>query len=275
MLSDAEEGDDEHPAVPAITLDPSPPTFERRPTAHREPTARAFRSFPNTPGGSRVNLAPDSPPSPLLAPPSELSGSDNEDEDALSFSTRASRRPSLASRMWRGTKKGLRAFNDFMTMPLYASIVSIIVALWPALQHALDVHITPVKGAVGQLGNCSIPITLVVLGAYFYREKPKEEEEDVDDVEPRGRAPVRAEGESWWRRSKSLFSLRSFVGGKASKRSKSEAAPRGEGRTVFVAIASRMIVVPALVLPFMAWGASVDQPPVFEEYVFVLHRQPS
>ena len=64
-----------------------------------------------------------------------------------------------------------------------------------------------------------------------------------------------------------MFSLRSFVGGKTNEQPRRNAAPRGEARTVFVAIASRMIVVPALVLPFMAWGASVDQPPVFEEYV--------
>lgn len=60
------------------------------------------------------------------------------------------------------------------------------------------------------------------------------------------------------------------MGGRANRRSKQEVAPRGEARTVFVAIASRMIVVPALVLPFMAWGASVDKPPVFEEYVLCM-----
>ncbi|KZV67846.1 hypothetical protein PENSPDRAFT_676641 [Peniophora sp. CONT] len=268
LLSDAEEGDDDYPGVPAITLDPSTPTLERGPIAYREQSVRVYRSFPNTPGGSRVQLAPDSPSPPLLALPSEVSGSEDDDQDTLTFSTRSStRQPGRMDRMWRRAKKAFKAFNDFMTMPLYASVVSIIVALWPDLQHTLDVHITPVKGAVGQLGNCSIPITLVVLGAYFYRESPSEKGED--GVEPRGRAPVRAEGESWWRRSKSLFSLRSLVGGK-SKEMKQDAAPRGEARTVFVAIVSRMVLVPALVLPFMAWGASVDTPPVFEDPVFIL-----
>ncbi|KAL0574161.1 hypothetical protein V5O48_007789 [Marasmius crinis-equi] len=62
-----------------------------------------------------------------------------------------------------------------MTVPLWAALLSIIVALVPPFQHALDEHIRPVKGALTGAGNCSIPVTLVVLGAYFYPAKEEGE----------------------------------------------------------------------------------------------------
>lgn len=60
-------------------------------------------------------------------------------------------------------------FLTFMTMPLYAAAASMIVALTPPLQHVLDEHVAPVKGFLNSAGSCSIPVTLVVLGAYFYQ----------------------------------------------------------------------------------------------------------
>lgn len=61
-------------------------------------------------------------------------------------------------------------FLAFMTMPLYAAAASIVVALSPPLKYVLNDYATPVKGLLSSAGSCSIPITLVVLGAYFYQE---------------------------------------------------------------------------------------------------------
>ena len=68
-------------------------------------------------------------------------------------------------------KKFSNGFFQFMTMPLYAALASFVVALTPPLQHALSEHVQPVKGFLASAGSCSIPITLVVLGAYFYQEQ--------------------------------------------------------------------------------------------------------
>ena len=65
-------------------------------------------------------------------------------------------------------------------LPLRASILSLIVACVAPLQSALE-RIAPVKGALGAAGNCSIPLTLVVLGAYFYSE-PQEEDLQNEDL---------------------------------------------------------------------------------------------
>ena len=67
-------------------------------------------------------------------------------------------------------KKFIKGFLQFMTMPLYAALASLIVALTPPLQHVLSEHVQPVKGFLASAGNCSIPVTLVVLGAYFHQE---------------------------------------------------------------------------------------------------------
>ncbi|KAJ6466538.1 hypothetical protein C8R47DRAFT_1223970 [Mycena vitilis] len=65
------------------------------------------------------------------------------------------------------------ALNEFMTVPLWAALASLIVACVQPLQHALDAHMQPVKGAVTSAGNCSIPLTLIVLGGYVYPAPPE------------------------------------------------------------------------------------------------------
>jgi hypothetical protein len=54
-------------------------------------------------------------------------------------------------------------------------LISLFVALCRPLQHVLEVHLhlVQLEGAITHAGNCPIPITLVVLGAYFYRPSCK------------------------------------------------------------------------------------------------------
>jgi len=118
----------------------------------------------------------------------------------------------------------------------------------------------PVQGAISQAGNCSIPITLVVLGAYFYRppEKPHP---------PTPSSPS-------WQTASFASGLRDIFRLKAREQDGQPVTPHrestGEGKTIFVAILARMVVVPALFLPFIALGALRTHPPVFQDPVFVL-----
>jgi len=65
-------------------------------------------------------------------------------------------------------------------VPLWASILSLIVACVAPLQSALE-RMAAVKGALRAAGNRSILLTLVVLGAYFYSE-PQEEDLQNEDL---------------------------------------------------------------------------------------------
>lgn len=73
--------------------------------------------------------------------------------------------------------KPINAVMSFMTAPLYAAVLSLIVALIPPLQKGVD-SIEPLVGALQTAGACSIPLTMVVLGAYFHEEKPPKEAEE-------------------------------------------------------------------------------------------------
>jgi hypothetical protein len=123
-----------------------------------------FYSFPNTPTLSRVSLATaHSPPEDLPLP---AAATDNPSSETATNRIKTFFNTTLPER-WR---KVVKSVKEFMTAPMYAAILSLIVACIPPLQHLLDVHMLPVKGAIASAGNCSIPVTLIVLGGYFYRE---------------------------------------------------------------------------------------------------------
>ncbi|KAI9441258.1 auxin efflux carrier [Lactarius indigo] len=210
---------------------------------NRRHTAPVFYSFPSTPFLDAVNL----PPEPET---DSISDSDsNSDDDELQIP------------VWSRPSPTFLQLTNFLTPPLWASLISLAVALNQPLQHVLEVHLHPVQGAITQAGNCSIPVTLVVLGAYFHRPAEKTE-------------PVPSSARSSWRRASFASSLREIFRLKAreeDRRSRvQQRAGKGEGRTIFVAIFARMIVVPALFLPFMAIGALRNHPPVFQDPVFIL-----
>lgn len=144
-------------------------------------------------------------------------------------------------------------FNSFMTVPMWSALVSIGIALIPALQKWLG-GIKPFVQAVKSAGQCSIPVTLVVLGAFFYTPPQ----------------PIALETEE---RPKSIrgyieSKIHSLAGG-GSELSRSPAY-QGENKTVFVACVSRMIVVPLIFLPFIALLARYDLFEAAEDPVFIL-----
>ncbi|EIW78308.1 hypothetical protein CONPUDRAFT_83769 [Coniophora puteana RWD-64-598 SS2] len=93
-------------------------------------------------------------------------------------------RASLPKRAW-------DMFNSVMTPPLWAILLSIIVVCVPPLRQFLDVHLPPVKGALAAAGGCSIPLTMVVLGAYFCNSV----EEGPNASITRARAPAAKDGQ--------------------------------------------------------------------------------
>jgi predicted permease len=120
----------------------------------------------------------------------------------------------------------------------------------------------PVKGALGAAGNCSIPLTLVVLGAYFYSEPPEDDMQDGDLTDCETDETRRDLGQSKSRTSL-ISTLQEML---ALKRApKPQPQTRGESKTVFVAILARMIVVPAVMLPVLAILARFDVHDIFAE----------
>ena len=208
--------------------------------------------------------------SPLPQPQASTSGApsmfadeyDDDDEDLLvgrhvteptssAWQSRVRRTRNSISQTW-GT------IYDFMTVPLWAALASLVVACIQPLQHILEVHIQPVKGALTAAGNCSIPLTLVVLGAYFYTPPEKE---DLPRHKSLSRSASRT---TLYDQMCDMFSLKRRDAERAPARKTSRP---GETRTVVVAVLSRMVITPLLLLPLLALAAKYDVQQVFEEYV--------
>ncbi|KAK0550087.1 hypothetical protein OC846_003796 [Tilletia horrida] len=134
---DARNGED-GPAVPGLRAKPG-----RAESLDRN--AHWARSFPNSPDDDNAS------------PTAERD--DPNDQPAA--------RPSLFHRL---IIHPLATINRFMTMPLWAAIMSLVVALIGPLQQFID-SLEPVVGALRTAGGCSIPLTMVVLGSYFYEDK--------------------------------------------------------------------------------------------------------
>ena len=240
--SDADEDPERPPRSFGILNKPGP---ARRHSAH------IFYSFPSTPYFPSMQLPPEAEATSVFESDSD-SGSDSEE---LLIPVWSRPPPTFLQRVGRSAHSVWKKITGFLTPPLWASIISLFVALCRPLQHLLEVHLHPVQGAITQAGNCSIPITLVVLGAYFYRPPVKPE------TPPSGTRTRRKA--SFTSSIREIFRLK----GREEDRQSGTQHPtrKGEGRTIFVAIFARMVVVPLLFLPLMAIGALRNHPPVFQE----------
>ena len=218
----------------------------------RRHSAHAFYSFPGTPYFSNVQLPSDPEVDSVFE---SSSGSDDDDEEDIHIPAWSRPPPTFLQRVGRSLRTVWRKITGFLTPPLWASLISLFVALCRPLQHLLEVHMHPVQGAISQAGNCSIPITLVVLGAYFYRPPEKSHSPSPSS--------------SNWQTASFASGLREIFRLKAREQDEQRVTPpregKGEGKTIFVAILARMVIVPALFLPFIALGALQTHPPVFEE----------
>lgn len=167
--------------------------------------------------------------------------------------------PTFMQRVIRTGRSTWRKVNDFMTPPLWASVLSLVVALNQPLQYVLGVQLRPFRDAITQAGDCSIPLTLVVLGAYFHRPPDKSE---------------LPSSESNAREASLVGSLRKIFcldGWKEDGPSHAQRARNSEeGKTVFVSILARMVVVPALLLPLVVFSRLQGYPQVIQDPIFIL-----
>lgn len=166
---------DSHHQRPQITL--RRPTGERRrPEPKRTGPPAWARSFPNSPeararqyGAARSENDQDSDVEDEPLEPYEeegqitLPGAPNSRENRSCWKVFTT-----TTRKWfhNLVLRPLSAIAGFMTAPLYAAVISLIVAVIPPLQKFID-SLEPVVGALETAGACSIPLTMVVLGAYF------------------------------------------------------------------------------------------------------------
>jgi hypothetical protein len=300
---------------------PAPaPGPTRRPIPVRRQTTKVFLSFPNTPNASNSNL-----PSYLSTDPANTAAATGKApahrslyHDAAYTEEPASLSPpppdsSRVSAALARTLYALKGLNEFMTPPLWAALASLVVACVPRIQHVLEVHAQPVKGALSAAGSCSIPITLIVLGAYFY-QPPIAREEGAPPPPPHrpsgGEDEQLETGVSAW----SLKTLaRMFNTRKVKRRGRLDIPAEhgengtgngngngvgvdghnegngrlvktsddtgtgtgleyrrpGETKTVIIAIASRMIITPVVLLPLMALSKRWDLQAVLDECVSI------
>lgn len=299
------------PQAPIKQLSIDSPMIQQRPGSKSY-----FATFPDSPADSQMTSPAETPApsSPVLGHaylPHETKVDEKLSDDVLEGSDSewgAKRstlsRPPLMSRFARAfrlsaladrARRFWRGFSDFMTMPLYAALASIIVAVIPPLQHFLDKKVQPVRGFLNSGGACSIPLTLVVLGAYFYVEPPSEEakqqdggkvkdavggstsdeglkasepnkdtlgESQADEKSSPLSEPPRAtimgrvfnafKMKGFRQRLRSLLGLRRQEGVPSSRKaSKKPTMAPGESKTVLISVVSRMILTPAIVLPFL------------------------
>ena len=176
--------------------------------------------------------------------------------------------PTFVQRVIRAGGTIWRRTTTFMTPPLWASIISIAIALNQPTQHLFDGFLRPVRGAINQAGDCSIPMTLVVLGAYFHTPAGRSAQLPSD-------APIGRQRASFSSRLHNVFYPHSESQDRAIRLGSHGTRPgnRGEGKTIFVVILARMFIVPLLLLPLVVLGALRGSPAVFQEYVHtVCHR---
>lgn len=231
-----------------------------RPRRRRSTTY--FKSFPNSPTDERTMLHSESNSSQPCAQTPPLGADDTDSESPLPIhdprlSSSTSRR-SFINRLRCRFNRGWATINDFMTVPLWAALVSLLVACIRPIQHVLETYMQPLNSAISSAGGCSIPLTLIVLGAYFCPST------DEDGEEPKGGATLST--------SKSTDTLVEGVRGSlhikiirhSTRNSRKPQAP-GETKAVFIAVLSRMVITPVLLMPLMAVSIKFGWHRVFEE----------
>ncbi|KAH6905801.1 endoplasmic reticulum protein [Coprinopsis sp. MPI-PUGE-AT-0042] len=233
-----------------------------RPLGPRRKTT-FYRSFPNSPNDSTTNLGhytdvssdSDSDADALPSHVNDYFGA----HDASEEEERRPKRKSFAHRFFKSIRSYWAAFNDFMTVPLWAAMLSLFVACIPALQHALTHHLMPVNDAINTAGKCSVPLTLVVLGAYFYPEP-------IDDPTQKTK-----DKRSVWQKVKSVLDVKKLFRDDRPEYIKRKEAPKpGETKTVILAVAARMFITPLLIMPLVFLATKYDFHRVFADPVFVV-----
>jgi len=197
--------------------------------------AKFYNSFPNSPNDSR----------PVLPRYDSTSDTDIDDEAILPTHSQSKH---CLHYPWRFITRAIAILNSFMTVPLWSALLSLLVACIEPLKHALLNHLQPVNNAINNAGKCSVPLTLVVLGAYFYApdESTKTFMQSIRDI----------------------FRCKSAVS-QETQENRTKPNP-GETKTVILSVASRMIITPLILIPGMTLATKYDWHEVFQDPVFVV-----
>jgi len=135
-----------------------------------------------------------------------------------------------------GVIKFIKAFTFFLNPPLIASVLSIVIACIPPLQHWLS-GVKLLRNTLNWAGNASIPITLIVLGSFFSSNTRK----SVDSIEPASDfAP--------------------------SSHSSSE----NETTTIALSLITRHLITPLILLPLMYILSNFTSVTIFADPIFLL-----
>ncbi|WFD29671.1 hypothetical protein MSPP1_000681 [Malassezia sp. CBS 17886] len=144
---------------------------------------------------------------------------------------------SRLQRIGRTLRSAWSTFLGFMTVPLWAALASFLVALTPPLQANL-VKITALVDMINDVGACSIPITILVLGGYFAGDHARPPESaSASDIQERVRPEPGTHDYTT--------------------------------RTIVAATLSRMVITPLLFLPVFAYVCLVSRNTVVDDPVFI------
>ena len=202
-----------------------------------------YNSFPNSPNDSRANLDRyDS-----------ISTTDTEDGVETILPTHSHPNNCL-HRSWRRVARLGAILNSFMTVPIWSALLSLLVACIQPFQHALLNHMQPVNNAITTAGKCSVPLTLVVLGAYFH----------TPDETMSSSSSSSSSSKTLMQR---IRGIRDVFRPKLSptNHSQENQTKPGETKTIILSVVSRMIITPVLLIPAMAMATRYDWHTVFQE----------
>lgn len=142
-------------------------------------------------------------------------------------------KPALWKRGLTKIQNFFKALHRSMNPTLYASIAAFLVVVIPKVQGFIS-SIKPLKGGLEFAADVSVPLTMVVLGAYFHNPKPEpsqipgESEESDEHMEPE--KPVM---KARWNK---------FIQG---------LGPPSERNTMLVGISARHFLTPLVVVPIL------------------------
>ncbi|WVQ83865.1 hypothetical protein IAT38_006009 [Cryptococcus sp. DSM 104549] len=221
----------------------------------RTDSGREFWGLPDPPKESRIELI------------EEDSSDEEAEEEWGNLSQPLLRRRTAPTTRWQTflatvkpkAKAWGKSVNAFMTVPMYAALLSIFIAMVPPIQREMA-KVKPLEQAIKSAGQCSIPVTLVVLGAFFYAP-PEPTPTSIELPTSTSTSPTRPTGNYFERKLRALAPGSALSGAKPYPR---------ENRTVFVAVISRMVIVPLLMMPVLAVIAKWDLFEAAADPVFVL-----
>jgi hypothetical protein len=222
----------QHYRNPDLSVQPQDLGSSQAPPRPIRRQSHLFYSFPNTPR-SPISLPSEADPEP----------------------------ESTNVRGWEKIKAVTHTVGEFMTPPMWAALASLVVACIRPIQYVLEAHLSPVRGALKAAGDCSIPLTLLVLGGYFDAKKDGAEFQQLpstdhdEDATPRpgedGHCGLRGLGRPMSEATLVGSWSRAWKGLKIKVRTtpKKPVMRKGETATVFVSVMSRMIITPMLLMP--------------------------